>query len=89
MNEFKDLSNAFSEVAETLREAFSVLYESTKPIRERIEKLLRELAAIEESRNDIDRTEHLRSSWTIETDTRKPSQVILNKPKFMVRRVIR
>jgi hypothetical protein len=35
------------------------------------------------------RIEKTRASWVINQDTRKQSQVISNKPKFMVRKVIR
>lgn len=33
--------------------------------------------------------EHMRSSWNVPFDTRKASQVMMNKPKFTIRKVIR
>ncbi|MGG4042109.1 hypothetical protein [Bacillus smithii] len=32
--------------------------------------------------------QHMRSTWNVPFDTRKASQVMMNKPKFTVRKVI-
>lgn len=60
---------------------------------ELLQKLIGLLKNEETTQNEFfrqrEQLDSIRSSWTTVFDNRKPSQVMLNKPRNMVRKVIR
>lgn len=75
---------------EKISEAFAEL---TKIMYEKMERFSEAFESIEDQVDEYlewkKQNEHMRSTWFIPIDTRTKSQVIDNKPKFVVRKVIR
>lgn len=69
---------AFGEVAKVISETFTSIFESIKENAELIHKW-----HVNEKRK-----KEARKGWVLNLDTTKPSQVMMNKPKFIVRKVV-
>lgn len=78
---------------EKLNEAFATIYEAFRPLMEEFKKAWNAFrtAAAEyfKSIEKKKKVNQVRSSWVVPRDTRLKSQVMMNKPKHMVRKVIR
>jgi hypothetical protein len=77
--DFRELEEAFYQFYKFLKEAWNKIKETFISIYEKYNEHFKKQKVIQRTR----------SSWSINPDTRKESQVISNKPKFMVRKVIR
>jgi hypothetical protein len=77
--DYKKLEEAFYQFYKFLKEAWNKIKETFTSIYEKHNEHFKRQKVIQRTR----------SSWIINPDTRKQSQVISNKPKFMVRKVIR
>jgi len=75
---------------EKLTEAFA---EITKSMAEMIDRIRNAFEATEDHLEDYIKWKkkqvHLRASWHVPADTRLKSQVLMNKPRNLVRKVIR
>lgn len=78
---WKNVKEAFRELAGELEKAFSNMVKTYS-------EMLKLEDVIEETSYQ-DEIQRLRSKWIVPKDTRRPSQNINNKPRFMVRKVIR
>lgn len=65
--------------------AIRALFQAVKDFWESIKAVFMDLQKV---REEIEQKEQLRSSWRVCRNTCKPSQVILNKPAFAVRKII-
>lgn len=75
---------------DALREVFLKLYEGLKRIFERIKEFVKHAAAIYDQCSKRKRViADTRSGWNVIRDTRRKSQVLLNKPRNLVKKVIR
>ncbi|MED4392509.1 hypothetical protein P4699_20290 [Priestia aryabhattai] len=64
---------------------------AVKEIRERLRSLVKSIESLDDSeeKEQPRRSDYFDQSFFIVFDTRKPSQVICNKPRFAVRKIIR
>jgi hypothetical protein len=75
---------------DVLRELFLKLYEGLKRIFERIKEFVKDAAAIyDECSKRKTVIADTRSGWNVIKDTRRRSQVLMNKPRNLVKKVIR
>lgn len=75
-----------------LQQSITLFCESFRPLIDALIKAFESLksAAVEynEYLEKKKKVNHLRSSWVVPMDTRVKSQVMMNKPKFVFRKVI-
>lgn len=73
-----ELFEALRNLAEAFEEAWIVVKKAVQPI----------IDAVSEVRKEIPRDDCIRSTWTINFDTRKVSQVLNRKPLFAIQKII-
>lgn len=71
---------------ENISKSFAELWET---VAEKLERLKDLFDSTDDYLEWKRKQEHMRASWVVPVDTRVKSQVVDNKPKFIVRKVIR
>lgn len=81
-NTIKEISDGFAALGKAVSKMFGVITNRVSKLVEIVERYSKE------NRERTNRRISCRKGWQVESDTRKQSQVLINKPKFYIRNLI-